>query len=228
MDHSFGEVLGLKLRTYRKAKHLTLSDLSKVLNKSVATVAKYEKGEISIDLELLIDWCKYLNIDISELLPSTAASKDQLYAARYEKHFIDRLYLYWYKADEKRIHFHVIENDNTSLRSTYYFDVKDPRNIYDSEFLYTGHVTYTDASTYFSYYNTAPPFDLLTFCMPFLAKEQYYKMGLISTITFYYQPVAVKALACKVPITDTDFLVSKLQLTAQEIKDIKYINAFIV
>ena len=55
MDHSFYETLGLKLRTYRKAKQLTLSDLAKVLNKSLATVGKYEKGEISIDLEVLRD-----------------------------------------------------------------------------------------------------------------------------------------------------------------------------
>lgn len=228
MEQSFYKTLGLKLRTYRKAKQLTLNDLAKVLNKSLATVAKYEKGEISIDLEVLIDWCKFLNVDIATLLPGTLITKDDTHAARYEKHFIDRLYLYWYKGEEKKIHFHVIENDNISMKSTFYFDVRDQNNYYDSEFLYTGQVTYSDASTNFVYYNTAPPFDLLTFCMPVLVKEQYYKIGLVSTITFYYQPIALKTLASAVPITDMDFLLSKLQLTPQEVKEIKYNNVFII
>ena len=84
MDHSFYETLGLKLRTYRKAKQLTLSDLAKVLNKSLATVGKYEKGEISIDLEVLIDWCRYFEIDIASILPGTVEEEGSD-AARYEK-----------------------------------------------------------------------------------------------------------------------------------------------
>lgn len=227
MDHSFYETLGLKLRTYRKAKQLTLSDLAKVLNRSLATVGKYEKGEISIDLEVLIDWCRYLEIDIATLLPGTI-EKEGSHAARYENYFMDRLYLYWYKGGERKIHCHVIENDNVSMKSMFYFDVNDQNNFYDADFVYKGHVTYTDASTYFVYYNTAPPFDLLTFCMPFLTKDQYYKIGLISTITFFYQPNAIKTLASKVPITDKDYLISKLQLTPEEIKNMKQTNFFIV
>lgn len=228
MHQSFYETLGLKLRTYRKSKHLTLKDLAKALNKSLATVAKYEKGEISVDLEILMDWCRYLNVDIAALLPGTIAAKDDFHMARYEKHFMNRLYLYWYKKEEKKIHTHVIENDNLSMQSTFYFDVRDQENFYESDFLYTGHVTYTDSSTNFVYYNTAPPFDLLTFCMPFLTKDQYYKIGLVSTITFFYQPIAVKTLASTVPITDMDFLISKLLLTVQETKEIKRTNCFIV
>lgn len=228
MNHSFYETLGLKLRTYRKARHLTLRDLSKVLNKSLATVAKYEKGEISIDLEVLIDWCKYLDVDVAALLPGTASPMESRNEARYEKCFIDRLYLYWYKGEEKKIHCHVIENDNVSMKSTFYFDVRDQNNYYDSDYLYTGQVTYTDTSTNFVYYNTAPPFDLLSFCMPFLAKDQYCKIGLISSITYFYQPIAAKALASKVPITDMEQLISRLQLTAEEIKNIKRTNFFIV
>ena len=42
----FYTTLGKKLRARRRTKHMTLSDLSKKLNKSVATISKYEKGEV--------------------------------------------------------------------------------------------------------------------------------------------------------------------------------------
>ncbi len=38
---------------------------------SIATISKYEKGEIAVALETLIDWCRYLNVVISSLLPGT-------------------------------------------------------------------------------------------------------------------------------------------------------------
>ena len=56
----------------RRTKHMTLSDLSKKLNKSVATISKYEKGEVLISIDTLVDICQILNIDIASLLPITS------------------------------------------------------------------------------------------------------------------------------------------------------------
>ena len=64
----FYTTLGKKLRARRRTKHMTLSDLSKKLNKSVATISKYEKGEVLISIDTLVDICQILNIDIASLL----------------------------------------------------------------------------------------------------------------------------------------------------------------
>ena len=53
----FYTTLGKKLRARRRTKHMTLSDLSKKLNKSVATISKYEKGEVLISIDTLVDIC---------------------------------------------------------------------------------------------------------------------------------------------------------------------------
>ena len=113
-----------------------------------------------------------------------------------KNNFMDRLYLYWYKGGERKIHCHVIENDNVSMKSMFYFDVNDQNNFYDADFIYNGHVTYTDASTILCPLQIgAASFDLLTFCMPFSQKDQYYKIGLISTITFFLSSLnAIKTL----------------------------------
>lgn len=71
----FYTTLGKKLRARRRTKHMTLSDLSKKLNKSVATISKYEKGEVLISIDTLVDICQILNIDIASLLPITSTDK---------------------------------------------------------------------------------------------------------------------------------------------------------
>ena len=77
MSTSFYHDLGDKLKACRRAKKLTLQQIADVLGKSTSTVSKYENGEISIDLELLIQWCRFLNLDINTVLPSTAPSSAQ-------------------------------------------------------------------------------------------------------------------------------------------------------
>ena len=57
--------IGKKIRKLRKNKNITLEELSSLIHKSKSTISKYEKGEISIDIEtyhrtyLLSGWVNY-------------------------------------------------------------------------------------------------------------------------------------------------------------------------
>jgi len=228
MSYSFYKAISMRLRSYRKAKHLTLKDLSMALNKSLATVGKYETGEITADLETLIEWCRFLNVDLSTLLPSTHTIQDSNYIARYRNHFIDRLYIYYFKGGENRIHTCVIENNNLTLSSTLYFDITSIENIYHAPFVYSGAVRYTDTSTSFVFFNSAPPFDMLTINIPFIQNSSKYKFGPMTTITFFYQKVAIKVLASEHPVPDTSSLFDILQLTADDVRTIRKTNFFII
>lgn len=229
MDNiSFYTTLGAKLRAFRKSQKITLAQLAKALNKSVATVSKYETGEIAIDIELLIDFCRYLDIDIHSLLPDTRTSGKNPLAERYMKHFVDRLYVYWFKGGENKIHVSAIENDNSTFNSTFYFDIKDIKNIYESDYIYTGSLSYSDTSIDYVFRSTVPPYDMLTLSIPTVSKEQTHRMSLLTTITFYYQRVAIKCLTSQTPVTNMDFLVKKLQISQEEIKALKNTNFFTI
>lgn len=228
MSTAFYRTLGAKLRSYRKTKHLTLKDLSTALNKSLATVGKYETGEIAPDLETLVTWCTYLNVDLGGLLPSTCTIQDSAYLNRYQNHFIDRLYIYYFKGGENKIHTCVIENDNQRLTAILYYDVKSVENIYESTFIYHGNVRYSDTATSFVFFNTEPPFDMLTFSIPFLQNNDGYRIGLFSTISFFYQRICTKAVASEYPIINLGFLCDTLQTTAKDVKEIRKANCFIL
>lgn len=229
MENSlFYTTIGARLRAFRKARKVTLAQLSKLLNKSISTISKYETGEIAVDLETLIDFCRCLDIDIHSLLPDTRTSRRDLLAERYMSHFVDRLYVYWFKGGENRIHISAIENDNSTFHSTFYFDIKSTQNIYESDYIYSGSLSYSDTSSDYVFYNIMPPYDMLTLSIPTVSKEQTYRISLLTSITFFYQRVAIKCLTSQTPVASMEFLTEKLQVTAEETKMLKSTNFFTV
>ncbi|MCI9181019.1 MAG: helix-turn-helix transcriptional regulator [Lachnospiraceae bacterium] len=226
MSNLFYKNLGTKLHACRKSQQITLQQLSGELCKSIATISKYEKGEIAVDLETLIDWCRFLNVDISSLLPGT--HKEEGNTSRYHQHFIEQLYLYSYLGHKNKIHLDVIKVDNTTTSATLYLDVPDASDIYHCSFVYSGKVIYSDVSISFVFFNMAPPFDMITFSMPALSEHSQYKIGMLSSITFYYQNIAIKVLVSETPMDNRNFLLEKLQFSPDDVKRIKQFNSFIV
>lgn len=69
-----------------------------------------------------------------------------------------------------------------------------------------------------------PPFDMITFSMPALSEDLQYKLGMLSSITFYYQNIAIKVLASETSIADRNFILDKLQFLRMTLKEL---NRFI-
>ena len=59
---------GKKIRYFRTGKNMTLEELAAAVCKSKATLSKYEKGDIVIDIETLYEIADALEIHIDQLL----------------------------------------------------------------------------------------------------------------------------------------------------------------
>ncbi|HHX80370.1 MAG TPA: helix-turn-helix transcriptional regulator [Acholeplasmataceae bacterium] len=57
-----------RLREIRKLKKLTQEDLAKYLNLNQSQIARYEKGELSLNANLIKKICLYFNISADWLL----------------------------------------------------------------------------------------------------------------------------------------------------------------
>lgn len=219
--------LGKKLRARRKAKQITLSEMASTLGKSVATISKYEKGELLISIDTLIKICRILSINISDILPTTVSNNTEEFL-RYEKYFQDELYVYWFNGEKKKVGTAVIKNDRNSLKSTLFFSVKDMDNIYNCEYVYNGTIVFNDTCTVYAYKNIDPPFDTLMIRIPSLHKKTSDTIGLMTTISRYYQSIAMKALISEHPIHDISTIIPKLMITTEEIKEAKKSNFFTI
>ena len=60
--------VGRRIRLYRKMKNITIEVFAGLINKSKATVSKYENGDISIDIETLFIIANALGISVNQLI----------------------------------------------------------------------------------------------------------------------------------------------------------------
>ena len=51
--------IGNKIRQFRQSRKMTLDELAPAIYKSRATLSKYERGEISIDIDTLYELMSY-------------------------------------------------------------------------------------------------------------------------------------------------------------------------
>lgn len=228
MQESFYKTLGQKLKAGRKMKGITLTELAEAVHRSPASLSKYENGEVNIAIDSLVEICTALNMDISELLPATYVNLQNADILKYEKHLIDRLYIYWYNGEEKRVKNAMIENSHPSMKSKIYFVTDAENSEYQSDFIYHGTVSYSDTSITFYYTNEAPPFDKLFIRMPLLFRKGRHQTGIMSCISFFYQGVTVKILVSHEPITITEELREKMMISSEEIKELKRTNMLII
>ena len=216
MQESFYKTLGQKLKAGRKMKGITLTELAEAVHRSPASLSKYENGEVNIAIDSLVEICTALNMDISELLPATYVD------------LIDRLYIYWYNGEEKRVKNAMIENSHPSMKSKIYFVTDAENSEYQSDFIYHGTVSYSDTSITFYYTNEAPPFDKVFIRMPLLFQKGRRQTGIMSCISLYYQGITLKILISHEPLTVTDEIRNELLMTPEEIKELKRTNMLII
>ena len=60
--------VGKRIRLYRKMKNMTIEVFAGLINKSKATVSKYENGDIAIDIETLFIIANALDISVNQLI----------------------------------------------------------------------------------------------------------------------------------------------------------------
>lgn len=220
--------IGRTIRTIRKAKHITLSDMAHDLNKSVSTLSKYENGQLFMGINDLLDICRLLSIDVRTLLPGTETEENDSDIQRYRKYFISRLYLYYYSGQRNQVQSSVILNDNTNFHSLMYFNVKNISDFYNCSYIYDGTVEYSDSNMVYVMKNVAQPFDTVMIRIPTLAPVGKDRVGLMSTISSYYQSLALKVLVTESPVRDLNSLIPKLKITKDELREISRENFFIV
>lgn len=111
------------LKLFRKSRQITLEMLGEKINKTKATVSKYEKGEIIPDFITVLEICNSLNISVSQLFP---ASQNELNKTLNRNPFSSNIiYMYYYT--EKRLITSIIEiyEENNIMKVKYYNGVKD-------------------------------------------------------------------------------------------------------
>lgn len=231
---------GCKIRNYRKMKKLTLQQLADAIHKSRATVSKYEKGDISIDIETLFDISNALDIGIEQLVDYHPQIKQEQVVVNPNNTIIspffkaEKLYFYFYDGRYHRlkeavidIYKQEIQEDGCSKASmTIHSSTETGRS---SETYYTGKVLYSDMLIRFSFLNKYNKLeqDLLYIFNPLelIDMTEGLLCGISSTDLL---PCAFKCLVCLSPKNNYEELKKRLQIKSKDLKRLQKLNMFVV
>ena len=147
--------VGKRIRLYRKMKNMTIEVFAGLINKSKATVSKYENGDIAIDIETLFIIANALDISVNQLIDydKEAEETETRVDLSGRRHGKTRMYLYFYDGRRSRIVRNVIDirgtGENGMFSADLYADVDDYSNCYKCKYLYHGTMGQQGGLVYF-------------------------------------------------------------------------------
>ncbi|WP_313529689.1 helix-turn-helix domain-containing protein [Anaerotignum sp.] len=228
--------VGKRIRLYRKMKNLTIEAFAGMINKSKATVSKYENGDISIDIETLFSIADALDISVNQLVDYenlTAVSETEGDAIAKRKAGKTRYYLYFYDGRRSRIVKNIIEvqgvGENGIYNANFYADLEDYSNCYKCKFLYHGTMRKFDAFTNFNFENQNNKVEQVFMYAINSFTHNSRMVGMLSGLsTQPILPASFKFLLSPDIMEENEEMREQLVFTKEDIKQIKKMNMFVI
>ena len=168
MDGSnFYAEVGANIKTYRKLQHMTQQELAGRINKSMACVSKYEKGDISMDLYTLYEIAEVLNIPPALLLPQHAGGSQPVAQPDPDfPPFLQRspLYLYTWYTKRPELATSVVMIQRETRKVTAYYGVSDLSRYQDSDYIMLGSVVSSESNVQLYFSNPLLKGDFMLVC----------------------------------------------------------------
>lgn len=223
------KIVGNNIRKYRTAYNMTLKELAERLHKSISTISKYEKGDISLDLPTFVELAEIFRIPHAALLHAESAPAGQAEAAPSPSE-VERLYMYTYDTRARQILLSVIEQHPSAtergvFHAQMFNDVKDPAAPGDCAGLYSGTYTASDfIGTYFLQNQVAASEYVMISCVNNLVNPGQ-QLGLISGLSNYTMlPISFKVLISSTLIPNRESILDSLRFSKEDFAMMKKTN----
>ena len=223
-----GERIGENIRIYRRANRMTLSELAEKINKSKATVGKYEQGAIALDMDTLYDIAGALRISPSQLMVSLLPERKEKGAPRL---LGERRYLYLYDGRASRILRSLLVSDKEDGDDavTLFYDIPSFAEPQRCRALYYGRRQKHDFVTNYILENQSNGVEHAFLCVMRSLDRPSESTGLISGISSrMLLPVSAKCILSENVLPENEELTESLLLTKEDIRLTRRCNMFIV
>lgn len=236
---TISEHTGMRIRMYRKHRHMTIEALAHDIDKSLSTVSKYESGQISIDIETLHRIAVCLDVSMNQLTDYREEVSDH-HRVRHTGNYFERaeiFYMYQYfgytgKVYECAIEISRVPGDDPDEDDTaiLYYGIKSPDNYTDSEYLYNGHIYYYDSVAYMLFSNPYNRSDKVFVYAKSAFTNKQTTTGIVTAVSSTLRnPYSFKVLFSNRPLKIDDELIEELLISDKEsLNDIRRNNALFI
>ena len=228
--------IGKKIKIFRRKRQMTMQELAAAIYKSKATISKYEKGQITIDIITLYDIARVLNVQISEFLYHplpTFQTKTSLETIPSFFKGISKLYMYYFDGRNHSIIRCVIDIagklEENSYKAMLYMNIKNYEEYQFCENTYSGYIRHFDAITNITLQNLDTPMEQYIINVPAPYLDSPTKWALVFGISSRpLMPISTKNLISKQPLPETAELREKLRISKEDIRLLKLYNMLVV
>ena len=157
--------VGNRIRLFRKIRGLTVDHLSSRIQKSKATIYKYESGQIPIDVETLSQIADVLNVEPIYFLDCPFSKENS--TSRISFFDSNRLYAYYYDGRIRQVvrsllTFRPNMDDPSVYKASFFMNVVDFVKPELSRYIYSGTLFSHETASYFVLENVTLPIETLT------------------------------------------------------------------
>lgn len=232
---SFSYFVGQRIKKYRKSRGYTIEQFSTMINKSKATLSKYENGAITIDIETLYEIAQALDIELKcfiDYQPPMFRSEPALPKNNYFNQSL--AYMYYYDGRVRQMTRSLLRfshaSDHDGIEVTLYMGVTSFSDPDRCQHLFTGEMKAYDTITHMVLTNQINEAEKLYICMLNPMQNRMPAVGLVSGIgsSPFFAPIALKALISKEPLEEGDRLLSTVKLDKDDYHLLRYYNMMVV
>lgn len=228
--------IGARVRFYRKNLGLSLDELADAVHKSKSTLSKYEAGSVVLDVDVLFDLAKALNVPVEKLIDYKEHVPGEMapFTARGFFNRAGNYYMYHLDAQTNHIIHSVIEikysnGREEEITAVFYNNVVDYGNLFHCQYYYSGEMATSDLYTNFSFHNQINLAEQVFIVAVNSLKNENFTSGLVAGISStYLVPTAFKAIFSHTQMEDDEMIRCALQFTKEDITLIRKNNALLL
>lgn len=227
--------IGLRIRNFRKSRHMTVDQLSSLVCKNKSTLSKYETGEIVLDIETIYEIARALGIHVEQLLYCTPDRVTIQPSGPRPAFFsgLSQFYSYYYDGRINRIIpcvFDVLlQSEDSRYKIMMYANFQDYASYQNCETTYWGYMEHYDAITNVILTNQDSPMEKAHGQILATYMNSDTKWGLFTGLSARpMMPVALKMLFSKKRLPEDEALLQMLKITKEDIRLMKLYNMMTV
>jgi transcriptional regulator with XRE-family HTH domain len=211
---------------------MTLNELAARINKSRATVSKYESGQITLDIDTFMEIADVLKINASHLLQLSTSSAELGYAPDTRKLGVEsKWYMYFLDGRINHLVLSLLYINTFDEKKTAYlhYHVSDFDKPHTYVGFYAGSVSIISPYMNFAFKNTSSAMEDLYI----VAKETFHNPnimeGLLTAISFNsLQPISYKIILSKNTLAEDDVLMEHLKINKEDMRHIRKENILVL
>lgn len=227
--------IGHRIRNLRKKKGYTIEEFSKIINKSKATLSKYENGSISMDIDTILEIAEALEVEIDYLINYKSPRVNKTLSLRNSYFNCSNFYVYFYDGRFKKIVRSLLvlsqrSPSSNSANATLYKGVSNFSDYANCDNVFKGTLNVYDTTSYATLINQVNKAKRVFLTLTNPMARGLPAMGLFVGVSNppFFSPMSIKVIVSRYILEEDEVFNNIMAVSKEDVKQLKQYNMMLV